>query len=76
MSTPAVVHHNVHYKGCWRVHHACAVAEVERLQAEVAAMGEVLTLVQHTLHRQAGVNTMLDRLIKRLNHRKQSVPKP
>jgi hypothetical protein len=27
-----------HYEGCWRVHHACAIAEVERLTKELEAL--------------------------------------
>lgn len=27
-----------HYEGCWRVHHTCAIAEVERLTKELEAL--------------------------------------
>jgi uncharacterized protein (UPF0335 family) len=27
-----------HHATCWREHHACAVARVERLEAEIAAL--------------------------------------
>ena len=34
-----------HWEGCWREHSACAVAMIERLQAENAALRKALEVI-------------------------------
>ena len=38
-----------HYDGCWHTHHACALWEIARLEAEVARLTELVTVLEDTI---------------------------
>jgi len=47
-----------HYEGCWRVHHECAVAEVERLRADAREAARLLARAEAV---REGLHALRDR---------------